>query len=129
MNNKGFTLIELILVIAILGILAVSAMPKIFSLTTEANTAAAAGVAANVLAGVTLYGAKQMASTGVEAYPATLDGASSPGMCSPSNACFGTVVKDGVTRDWKKENNMGYRHNPTNTTYLYSSAAGTFKPL
>ncbi|MFH1356142.1 MAG: prepilin-type N-terminal cleavage/methylation domain-containing protein, partial [bacterium] len=45
--NKGFTLIELILVIAILGILAVSAMPKIFSLTTEANTAAAAGVAAN----------------------------------------------------------------------------------
>ena len=126
MNNKGFTLIELILVIAILGILAVSAMPKIFSLTTEANTAAAAGVAANVLAGVTLSGAKQMATTGIEAYPATLDGATN-GDCTPANACFGTVVKDGVSRDWKKISGTDYAHKPTNVTYKYDSAAGTFK--
>jgi prepilin-type N-terminal cleavage/methylation domain-containing protein len=126
MNNKGFTLIELILVIAILGILAVSAMPKIFSLTTEANKAAAEGVAANVLAGVTLSGAKQMATTGIEAYPADLDGHGTV-TCSPATPCFGDVVKDGVTRDWKKLAARNYVHSPTNTTYKYDSAAGTFK--
>ena len=129
MNNKGFTLIELILVIAILGILAVSAMPKIFSLTTEANTAAAAGVAANVLAGITLAGAKAMATTGVETYPATLDGAAN-GNCTTSNACFGGVVKDGVTRDWKRISDTVYAHTPTNTTYTYTPGGanpGTFK--
>src|SRR3989339_1226944 len=102
MNNRGFTLIELILVIAILGILAVSAMPKIFSLTTEANTAAASGVAANVLAGITLYGAKQMASTGIESYPAALDAVADATDCTTLNPCFTNVVKDGVTRDWVK---------------------------
>jgi prepilin-type N-terminal cleavage/methylation domain-containing protein len=125
MNNKGFTLIELILVIAILGILAVSAMPKIFSLTTEANIAAAAGVIANVGAGITLYGAKQMASTGIESYPAKLD-TEPPGFCGK---CFGNVVKDtiGGSTTWQKISDSKYKHTPTSITYTYDSNAGTFK--
>jgi len=125
MNNRGFTLIELILVIAILGILAVSAMPKIFSLTTEANTAAASGVAANVLAGITLYGAKQMASTGVESYPATLDGVADATPCAIATPCFTNVVKDGVTRDWTKTDATHYVH-ATAGTYTYIPATGLF---
>ena len=43
-NEKGFTLIELIIVIVILGILAVVAVPKYADMQTEAKEAAADGV-------------------------------------------------------------------------------------
>ena len=46
MNSKGFTLIELVVVIVILGILAVTAVPKYINLQAEARTATLEGVKA-----------------------------------------------------------------------------------
>jgi len=47
-QQKGFTLIELVVVIVILGILAVTALPKFIDLSSDASKAAVAGVAGSI---------------------------------------------------------------------------------
>lgn len=60
MKQQGFTLIELVVVIVILGILAVAAAPKFIDLSAEAETAALDGVvgAVNSASAVNYAGAK-----------------------------------------------------------------------
>ena len=67
-NNGGFTLIELIVVIVILGILAVTAAPKFIDLQSDARLATLNGMKAAINSAVSLTYGKSLVK-GVEKYP------------------------------------------------------------
>ncbi len=118
-NRKGFTLIELILVIVLLGFLAVVAISKYYDLTTSARDAAEKGVAGAVRSGILTYFAKN------KVYPATLDGYANRD-CSATIKCFDTVLdQGGVQKDWTKDSATAYT-GPSGATYTYTAATGAF---
>lgn len=63
--SQGFTLVELVMVIVIIGILAAVAMPKFFDLTEEAEQAALDGIAGSINTGMTVnFAAAKLSKAG-----------------------------------------------------------------
>ncbi len=123
-NNSGFTLIELILVIAILGIMAVAVMPQFVDIQAEAQASARDGTAAHIRDGINMQFALDLADDGDGDFPATLDGAAN-GACVAGNECFDTVLQTGLAEGWTKAD-LVYTHDATGGAYTYYPADGSF---
>jgi MSHA pilin protein MshA len=69
LNQRGFTLIELVIIIAVLGILAAVAIPKYADITSESKQAATRGALGGLRSGVTIYYANAAVTTGTASWP------------------------------------------------------------
>lgn len=68
-NQQGFTLIELVIIIVVLGILAAVAIPKYQDITAEAKASAAKGALGSMRSGISIYYANAAVKTGTATWP------------------------------------------------------------
>lgn len=99
-NQSGFTLMELVTVIVILGILAAVAIPKYFDLTDQAEAGACKSNQGAIEAAASVYYAKTALNGGPATFPADLAGMDSLFASGAAPTC------------------------PSGGTYTYSSGTG-----
>ncbi len=101
LNKKGFTLIELVVVIAILGILALVAIPRFAQIRRDSQAQASESTAVTILNAAET----RWVALGTEPTPiTTLEGEAA-----------GSLVADGYLREW-----------PTATGYAISGSNGVY---
>jgi prepilin-type N-terminal cleavage/methylation domain-containing protein len=71
-DQGGFTLIEIVIIIVVLGILAAVAIPKYQDITGEAKEAACRSSLGSLRSGITIYYANQAVTTGTATWPAAV---------------------------------------------------------
>jgi len=132
-NYKGFTLIELVMVIVILGILASVAVPKFQNIADKAKEAATLGVVGGVRAGIMTtyaYNILNNLEVATNYYPSQLDNASASTTARVGNEFFDNVLdQGGITRDWTKGSDAAYYYTdavPAGSSYHYINTTGTF---
>ena len=87
-NEKGFTLIELIVVISIIGILAAFTLPSFASVTNDANQANMDTIEGILRNAITMWASDQLATNGTYTYPGS------------ATVTIANMIEDGTIKDW-----------------------------
>jgi MSHA pilin protein MshA len=87
-DQGGFTLIELVIIIVVLGILAAVAIPKYQDITGEAREAAGRAALGSLRSGITIFYANQAVTTGTATWPLQAE-----------LETYGTVMAQGIPKN------------------------------
>jgi MSHA pilin protein MshA len=130
-QQRGFTLVELIVVIVILGILAATALPRFINVTNQATVASVQGFAGGVRSAVAVVQGGWMAAGGSSSGVSMADGtnvavaagtgiptATAAGIgnalrCNAGN-CNGFTTADHLTFTLDANNNCSVTYDPAN---------------
>lgn len=119
-NERGFTLIELVTVIAILGVLAAMTVPKFFSLQTKAKVEVENQIIGSIRAGLETYGANQIVQNGTKTYPAHASAALLTEVLNPTPGplwSFATGASEGT---------IEHARTDTTITWTYSTSGASY---
>ena len=119
-NQKGFTLIELIMVTIILGILAAVAIPRYTSTVDKAEAAAEDAVISSIEAGLETYAIEQLMDNGrrswptnpfdaLETKPAGYDADDSDDADTDGESTFNTTTKK-ITHQRNDNSRVGWQY-------------------
>ncbi len=128
MREGGFTLFELILVCAMVGMLAVTGLPRFINLSANAKDSSMNSTVGAVRSSLAIYRANDAATTSTDgSYPTALDTSVVGAQCTN---CFSALLSNGLNDpSWSKMSNLSYSYNSGTgvVTFTYNSTNGTFE--